>query len=88
MKFILCVGSETGPFWKSASRRVYCQDGVHYDEKMRAFFNLVPIKEEVEEGADSREDGSVDSRASSVRSGYSSFNSCRDGGSDEKAGGL
>ena len=85
MKFIPCTGSETGPFWRAASRRVYCQDGVHYDEKMRAFFNLVAIKEEVEEIEDSREDGSV-SRASSARSGYSSFNSCKDSVSDEKAG--
>ena len=77
--------SVTGPFWMAASKRVYCQDGVHYDEKMGAFFNLVAIKEEVEVSEDSREDGSV-SRADSAQSGYSSFNSCKDSVSDEKAG--
>ena len=74
---------------QTASRRVYCKDGVHYDERMRAFFNLVTISEEVEEGVDSREDCSFDSRTDeSARSGYSSFNTCTASGSDEKAGGL
>ena len=74
---------------QSASRRVYCKDGVHYDERMREFFNLVSISEEVEEGVDSRGDCSLDSRTSeSARSGYSSFNTCTASGSDEKAGGL
>ena len=69
----------------AASKRVYCHDGVHYDEKTGAFFNLVAIKEEVEVSEDSREAGSV-SRAESAQSGYSSFNSCQDSVAEEKVG--
>ena len=84
MIFIL-AGSVSGPFWMAASKRVYCHEGVHYDEKVGAFFNLVARKEQVEPSEDSREAGSV-SRAESAQSGYSSFNSCQDSVAEKKVG--
>ena len=79
------AGSVSGPFWMAASKRVYCQEGVHYDEKVGAWFNLVTRKEQVEPSEDSREAGSV-SRAESAQSGYSSFNSCQDSVDEKKVG--